>query len=67
MPASRAIRASSACSRAPSSPASAKPEDNTTTAFTPRAAQSRSASGAAAAGTARIAISGATGASRTVG
>ncbi len=61
MPCSWAMATSSACSAAPSGPASVKPADSTMAAFTPRAAQSRSAAGVAAPGTARIAKSGAVG------
>lgn len=63
---SRAMATSSSCSAAPCGPASTNPEDSTMAAFTPRAAQSRSAAGVAPAGTARIASSGAVGVSRTL-
>ena len=67
IPLSRAIRAISACARAPSSPCSAKPEVKTTADFTPRSAQSRMASTAIAAGTAIRAQSTGSGTSRIVG
>ncbi len=61
----RAMSTSSACMATPSAPSSANPDDSTMAAFTPRAAQSRRAAAVAAAGTARIASSGAVGVSRT--
>ena len=55
MPPRRAISVMRVCRAAPSAPASAKPEENTTADLTPWPAQASSAAGTRAAGTATIA------------
>ncbi|MCY1359989.1 hypothetical protein D9M69_465950 [compost metagenome] len=56
-PAARALSPSRACAAAPSAPTSAKPEENSTTPFTPAAMASSSAPSTSADGTARMARS----------
>ena len=67
MPASRARRSSSACSRAPSRPSSAKPDDTTSRALTPASAHSSTTSSTACAGTAMTARSTCPGTAATEG
>ena len=67
MPCPRAIAARFSCARAPSSPISAKPDENTTAALQPRRPSDSSVSATCDAGTATTAASGASGSDSTEG
>ena len=67
MPVRRAISPSRFWAASPAAPSSAKPEEKTTAAFVPLAAQASSASAAPSAATAMMARSGASGRAATDG